>query len=167
MLVYTFVRPGEPTGAKWSEFNIDAAEWRIPAERMKMGGAHIVPLTRQALAVLEELRPLTGVAELAFHGEKSRLKPMSENTLLFALYRLGYKGRATPHGFHANASSMLNEQGFNPDAIKRRLSHTERNTVRSAYNHHARWMKERREIMRWWGDYLDGLNSNVVPMNSA
>ncbi len=164
LLLYTFVRPGELRGARWDEFDMDAKEWRIPAERMKMGEPHIVPLSRQALAVLDELRPITGVAELAFHGERSRLKPMSENTLLYALYRLGYKGRATPHGFRATASSILNEQGYNPDAIERQLSHTERNTVRSAYNHHARYMKERREIMRWWGDYLDSLNSNVVPL---
>ena len=122
-----------------------------------MDTEHIVPLSRQALAVLEDIRPLTGVAELVFHGERSRIKPISMNTLTYALYRMGYKGRATPHGFRATASSILNEQGFTPDAIERQLSHTERNQVRSAYTHHDRFLDDRRKMMQWWADYLDEL----------
>ena len=122
---------------------------------MKMGSPHIVPLSRQALAVLEAVRPYSG-DRLIFPGVHSSHKPMSENTLVYAFYRMGYKSRATPHGFRATASSVLNEQGFNPDAIERQLSHVERNAVRSAYTHHARWMKERREIMEWWAEFLEG-----------
>jgi integrase len=157
LLLLTFVRPGELRGAKWEEFDIEQAEWRVPPERMKMGTEHIVPLSRQSLALIEKIRPITGVAELVFHGERTRIKPISENTMTYALYRLGYKGRATPHGFRATASSILNEQGFNPDAIERQLSHIDRNQVRSAYTHHARYLDERREMMQWWADYLDGL----------
>jgi integrase len=155
LLLLTFVRPGELRGARWEEFDFESEQWRIPPERMKMGTEHIVPLSRQALAVLEAMRPITGTAELVFHGERTRLKPISENTMTFALYRLGYKGRATPHGFRATASSILNEQGFNPDAVERQLSHTERNNVRSAYTHHARYLEEREKMMQWWADYLD------------
>lgn len=118
---------------------------------------HIVPLSLQSLAILREIEPLTGESELVFHGERTRIKPISNNTMTYALYRMGYKSRATPHGFRATASSILNEQGFNPDAIERQLSHIDRNQVRSAYTHHARYLEERREIMQWWADYLSGL----------
>jgi integrase len=158
LLLLTFVRPGELRGARWEEFDFESEQWRIPPNRMKMGTEHIVPLSRQALAVLKTMRSITGTAELVFHGERTRLKPISENTMTFALYRLGYKGRATPHGFRATASSILNEQGFNPDAIERQLSHTERNNVRSAYTHHARYLEERQEMMQWWADYLDSVS---------
>ena len=157
LLLLTFVRPGELRGARWNEFDFESEQWRIPADRMKMGTEHIVPLSQQALAVLEAMRPITGTAELVFHGERTRLKPISENTMTFALYRLGYKGRATPHGFRATASSILNEQGFTPDAVERQLSHTERNNVRSAYTHHARYLEEREKMMQWWADYLDAI----------
>jgi len=167
LLVLSFVRPGELRGARWSEFDFNVKEWRIPAERMKMKVEHIVPLSKQALAVLEELKPITGHHELLFPSERQRTKPISENTLTFALYRMGYKDRATPHGFRATASSILNEQGFNRDAIERQLAHMERNKVRGAYTHHAEYLKERRQLMQWWGDYLQGLetDSNVVPVN--
>ena len=102
-----FVRAGELRGARWSEFDLDAKQWRIPAERMKMKTEHIVPLSKQALAVLKELQPLTGRHELLFPSERNRTKPISENTLTFALYRMGYKDRATPHGFRATTSSIL------------------------------------------------------------
>jgi len=167
LLMLTFVRPGELRGARWSEFDIDNAEWRIPADRMKMGTEHIVPLSQQALSVIEDIRPLSGEAELVFHGERSRLKPISENTMTYALYRMGYKTRATPHGFRATASSILNEQGFTPDAIERQLSHIERNNVRAAYTHHARFLDERRKMMQWWADYLDSQVSNVVPYKAS
>jgi len=146
-LVLTFVRPGELRGARWEEMDLDANEWRIPGERMKMKTVHIVPLSKQAIALLEEIKPITGQYELVFPGERSRHKPISENTLLFAMYRLGYKDQATPHGFRATASSILNEQNFNRDAIERQLSHLERNKVRGAYTHHAEYLKERKKIM--------------------
>lgn len=161
-LMLTFVRPGELRGARWEEIDFDAKEWRIPAERMKMKVEHIVPLSKQAIAILKELKPITGQYELIFPGERRRNKPMSENTLLFALYRLGYKDRATPHGFRATASSILNEQNFNRDAIERQLSHMERNKVRGSYTHHAEYLKERKKIMQWWADYLDDLEHEKI-----
>ena len=151
----TFVRPGELRGARWEEFDIDNALWRIPEERMKMGAEHIVPLSRQALDVVEKVRAITGDGEVVFHGERRRSQPISENTMTFALYRLGYKDRATPHGFRATASSILNEEGFNADAIERQLSHIDRNKVRSSYTHHAKFLNDRREMMQWWADYLE------------
>ncbi len=161
LLLHTFVRPGELRGARWEEFDMENAEWRIPPERMKMHTEHIVPLSQQSLAILREIEPLTSDSELVFHGERTRLKPISNNTMTYALYRMGYKSRATPHGFRATASSILNEQGFNPDAIERQLSHIERNQVRSAYTHHARYLDERREIMQWWADYLERLTEQI------
>ncbi|MBT7950017.1 MAG: site-specific integrase, partial [Gammaproteobacteria bacterium] len=166
-LLLTFVRPGELRGARWEEIDLDAKEWRIPAKRMKMKTEHIVPLSKQAISVLEELQSITGQYELIFPGERSRHRPMSENTLLFALYRMGYKNRATPHGFRATASSILNEQNFNRDAIERQLSHQERNQVRGAYTHHAEYLKERKKIMQWWADYLEDMehDTNVIKGN--
>jgi len=156
-LALTFVRPGELRNARWDEFEIDDRLWRIPAERMKMDSEHIVPLSDQALAVLEELRAISGKYSLLFPGTRNNTQPMSENTLTYAMYRMGYKSRATAHGFRATASSILNEEGFNPDAIERQLAHQERNKVRGAYTHHAEYLKDRRTMMQWWADYLDKL----------
>ena len=164
LLLLTFVRPGELRGARWDEFDMEKAEWRIPPERMKMDTEHIVPLSRQSIAILRDIEPLTGKSELVFHGERTRKQPISNNTMTYALYRMGYKSRATPHGFRATASSILNEQRFNPDAIERQLSHIDRNQVRSAYTHHARYLEERREIMQWWADYLDSQRNKVIPI---
>jgi len=154
-LILTFVRPGELRGAKWCEFDLNRKEWRIPGERMKMKTPHIVPLSHQALTLLELIRRLSGSCDLLFPGERSRKKSISENTMTYALYRLGYKSRATPHGFRATASSILNEEGFNRDAIERQLAHQERNDVRAAYTHHAEYLIDRVEIMQWWANYLD------------
>ncbi|MDP6166278.1 MAG: tyrosine-type recombinase/integrase [Gammaproteobacteria bacterium] len=164
LLMLTFVRPGELRFAKWDEFDLDNKVWRIPAERMKMGTEHIVPLSCQAIAVLDELSPITGNDNYLFTGERSRLKPISENTMIYAMYRMGYKSRATPHGFRTNASSILNEEGFTPDAIERQLSHLERNKVRGAYTQHAEYLPERIKMMSWWANYLDELESgsNVI-----
>lgn len=165
LLVITFVRPGELRGACWEEFDIEGALWRIPGERMKMGTDHIVPLSRQGLAILEQLRPISGQYQLVFPSERSRQRPMSDNTMRRAIFKLGYDGtqkgktKATPHGFRATASSILNETGFNPDAIERQLSHMERNGVRAAYTHHARYLDERARMMQWWADYLDEMRS--------
>lgn len=160
-----FVRPGELRGARWEEFDIEAAEWRIPAERMKMKAPHLVPLSTQALATLEEIRPLTGRFAFVFPSERSHSKPMSENTLLYALYRLGYRTRMTAHGFRAVASTLLNESGFTPDVIERQLAHVEQNKVRAAY-HRSEYLEERRRMMQWWGDYLEGVRegAKVIPI---
>lgn len=160
LLVLTFVRSGELRGARWEEFDLDNRLWRVPAERMKMGIEHLVPLADQAIDVLEELRPFTGQYERVFPGDHNRHKPMSENTLLYAMYRMGYKARATPHGFRAVASSILNEAGFNPDAVERQLAHMERNEVRGAYTHLAKYMKERQKMMAWYADHLDALRDS-------
>jgi integrase len=165
LLALTFVRTGELRGARWSEVDLDNAEWRIPAERMKMREEHVVPLSTQAVAAMRELQAFTGRAPLLFPGRSNAHKPVSENTLLFALYRLGYHGRATGHGFRALASTTLNEQGWQPDVIERQLAHAERNKVRAAYNR-AQYMDERRKMMQAWADYLDALRTgaNVVPI---
>ena len=165
LLIMTFVRPGELRGAQWNEFDLAAKVWRIPGERMKMGTEHLVPLSRQAIVLVEELQPISGHYDLLFPGERSRAKPISNNTMTYALYRLGYKSRATAHGFRTTASSILNEEGFNPDAIERQLSHLERNQVRGAYTQHAEYLKDRATMMQWWADYLDQAEtgSNVVP----
>ncbi len=152
-----FVRPGELRRAEWSEFDFENAEWRIPAEKMKMTTPHIVPLSRQAVAVLQEVKPLTGAGIYVFPSVRSRQRPMSENTVNAALRRLGYtKDQMTGHGFRSMASTLLNEQGWHHDAIERQLAHAERNGVRAAYNY-AEHLPERRKMMQAWADYLDSL----------
>ena len=138
------------------ESDFDKAEWRIPAERMKMREMHIVPLSRQAVAVLRELQQLTGHWHQVFPNQHKPSGCMSENTVLFALYRMGYHSKATGHGFRSTASTILNEHDFSPDVIERQLAHSERNQVRAAYNH-AQYLPERRKMMQWWADYLDGV----------
>ena len=162
LLPLVFVRPGELRHAEWAEIDTPAAEWRIPAEKMKMREAHLVPLSRQALAILEGIEPLTGRGRYVFPSVRSAQRPISENTLNAALRRLGYsKEEMTAHGFRAMASSLLNEQGWPPDVIERQLAHAERNKVRAAYNR-ASHLGERRRMMQAWADYLDG--ADVVPI---
>ncbi|MGH7930773.1 MAG: tyrosine-type recombinase/integrase, partial [Candidatus Binatia bacterium] len=153
-LLLTFVRTGEMRGAQWSEIDFDKAEWRIPAERMKVRQTHIVPLSRQAAAILQELRDLTGQGRYVFPNQNKPTAIMSENTVLYALYRMGYHSRATGHGFRSTASTVLHEQGYRSDVIERQLAHVERNQVKAAYNH-AQYLPERRKMMQWWADYLD------------
>ena len=166
-----FVRPGELRHAEWTEFELDSYEpqWRIPAEKMKMGEQHLVPLSKQAVALLRELQPVTGRGPYVFPSLRSRLRPMSDNTVNAALRRLGYTSEEmTGHGFRSLASTCLNEQGYHPDLIELQLAHAERNKVRAAYNE-AQRLPERRKMMQAWSDYLDHLrvaaaNSNVVPI---
>ncbi|MBI4006144.1 MAG: tyrosine-type recombinase/integrase [Gammaproteobacteria bacterium] len=168
LLMLTFVRPGELRGARWTEFDMEKIEWRIPEARMKMRHEHIVPLSRQALQVLSELRPLTGHHELLFTSRNGEGKSISENTLTYAMYRMGYHSRATAHGFRATASTILNEQGWRPDVIERQLAHSEKNKVRAAY-HRAEYLDDRRRMMQTWADYLDSMRSgaNVVNIKRA
>ncbi|MES9968707.1 MAG: integrase arm-type DNA-binding domain-containing protein [Candidatus Thiodiazotropha sp.] len=164
----TFVRPGELRHAEWEEINLEKAEWRIPPEKMKMRTLHIVPLPSQALAVLNEIKPLTGRGKYVFPGVRTNRRPMSENTVNAALRRLGYtKEEMTGHGFRSMASTILNEQGWHRDAIERQLAHAERNSVRAAYNY-AEHMPERIKMMQWWADYLDKLKAGaeIVPFRS-
>jgi integrase len=170
LMVLTFARTTELRGAQWSECeNLHGNEplWRIPAERMKMKREHIVPLARQAVGVLRELRALPGSEASPFlFASPSREGYMSNNTMLYALYRMGYHGRATVHGFRAMASTALNEMGFRPDVIERQLAHQEENAVRAAYNR-AEYLSERRAMMNHWANYLDALvGRNVVPLKT-
>jgi integrase len=163
-----FVRPGELRKAEWSEVDLDGAEWRIPAAKMKMRVQHVVPLSRQAVAILRELHPLTGTGMFLFPGVRSSAKPMSENTGNAALRYMGYStDQVTGHGFRSTASTLLNEQGWNRDAIERQLAHAERNNVRAAYNF-AEFLPERRKMMQAWADFLDGLRQGgkVVPIRA-
>ena len=156
-----FVRPGELRHAEWSEFNLKESDWRIPARKMKGRQPHIVPLATQSVAILSELRPLTGSSRYVFPSVRSVTKPMSDNTLNAALRRLGYSNdEMTGHGFRSMASTILNEQGcWHPDAIERQLAHVERNNVRAAYNY-AEHLEERKRMMQTWADYLDQLRNN-------
>lgn len=165
---YVFVRPGELRAAEWSEIDLGAGEWRIPAPRMKMRDAHIVPLARQVVKLLRELHSLTGGGKYVFPAIGSRTRPLSENTLNGALARLGYSSdEHTPHGFRSTASTLLNERGFSPDIIELQLAHKERNQVRAAYNR-AQRLAERREMMQRWADYLDELKTdNVVSLRAS
>jgi integrase len=158
----TFVRPGELRGAEWPEFDLAAAEWRIPGERMKMGEQHIVPLSTQALALVRQLQARTGGGRYVFPSLMTRDRPMSENTVNAALRRLGYsKEEMTGHGFRSMASTCLNEQGWHPDLIELQLAHAERNKVRAAYNK-AQRLAERRKMMQAWADYLVRLKEGAV-----
>jgi integrase len=154
LLLLTFVRTIELRAAQWTEINWDKAEWRIPAERMKMKEEHIVPLSTQAVTVLRELQQHSGNRQYMFVNQHNPHAFMSENTMLYALYRMGYHSRTTGHGFRSTASTILNEHGFRADVIERQLAHTERNSVRAAYNH-AQYLPERREMMQWWANYID------------
>lgn len=165
LLALTFVRTGELIGARWSEFDLEAKRWTIPAERMKMRTPHIVPLSRQALNVLKMLKALAGDNELLFRGDRDHKKPMSNNTILKALERMGYKGRMTGHGFRGVASTILHEQGYPHEHIELQLAHAERDQVSAAYNH-ASYLRPREKMMQEWADYLEMLKvgGKVIPM---
>jgi integrase len=153
-----FVRPGELRHAEWAEFDLDAAIWRIPGHKMKMKAPHLVPLSTQAVAILRELRPLTGNDGYVFPSIRTASRPMSENTVNAALRRLGYTGEEmTGHGFRSMAATRLNEMGWNADAIERQLAHAESNKVRDAYTSAAQYLEERTRMMQAWADYLGGL----------
>ncbi|HIB82766.1 MAG TPA: DUF4102 domain-containing protein [Gammaproteobacteria bacterium] len=155
-----FVRPGELRHAEWTEIHPDRAEWRIPAAKMKMKRDHIVPLSDQVIHILEEIKPLTGNGRYVFPSVLTTGRPMSDNTINSALRRLGYsKDEMTGHGFRSMASTVLNENGWTPDAIERQLAHVEGNSVRAAYNY-AEHLEERRRMMQWWADYLDELRAS-------
>jgi len=152
-----FVRPGELRRAEWTEIDLDAAEWRIPASKMKGRKIHIVPLSSQAVSIFRELHPLTGRSTWVFPGVRTNGEPMSENTINAALRRLGYdRSKLTAHGFRGMASTLLHEHGWSSDVIERQLSHTERDEVKAAYNH-AEHLPARRRMMQAWADHLDEL----------
>lgn len=164
-----FVRPGELRHAEWSEINLDASEWRIPAHKMKMKAVHIVPLAKQSIELFKEIKEINGDGKYVFPGLRSTDRPMSENTVNAALRRLGFeKGEMTGHGFRSMASTILHEQGWPHEAIERQLAHAERNKVSAAYNY-AEHLPKRREMMQSWADYLDALRlgANVVNLKQA
>ncbi len=153
----TFCRPGEIRQAEWLEIDFENAEWRIPAEKMKMKRVHIVPLSKQAIEVLTFLQRLTGKNKWLFPSARNDGKPMSDNTIRIALRSMGYTNDdMTAHGFRAMASTRLNEMGWTPDVIERQLAHSDNNSVRAAYNH-AEYLEERKKMMQFWADYLDSL----------
>jgi integrase len=154
LMALTFVRTSELIGARWEEFDFDAQRWSIPATRMKMKTPHIVPLSIQAVELLELLRTISGNRELVFPGEQDSTKPMSNMTILKALERMGYKGRMTGHGFRGLASTILHEQGYNHEHIELQLAHAPRNAVSAAYNH-ALYLEPRAKMMQDWGDFLE------------
>jgi integrase len=155
---YVFVRPGELRRAEWSEIDLEAAVWRIPATKMKGRQEHVVPLSTQAVALFQTAQSLTGDGQFVFPSIRTPAKPMSENTVNAALRRLGFTGdEMTAHGFRAMASTLLNESGkWSSDAIERALAHKDRDTVRAAYHRGAHWA-ERVEMAQWWSDHLDVL----------
>lgn len=161
LLMLTATRPGEVRGARWAEFDLDAALWIIPADRMKMRTEHRVPLSRQALEVLNTMQALSGGRDLVFPSPFYPSKPLSENTFNSALARMGFKNVATAHGFRALFSTVANETGWNPDVIERQLAHKERNGVRAAY-HRSTYLQDRERLMQWWADYLDGRATGKV-----
>jgi integrase len=154
LLAYTWVRTSELIEAEWPEFDIENARWDIPAERMKMDTPHIVPLSRQAVEVVKALKLITGSGNLVFPGDINKKKPMSNNTILKALERMGYKGVMTGHGFRGLASTILHEQDFGEEYIEMQLAHMKRDKVAAAYNH-AKYLKQRTKMMQWWGDYIE------------
>ncbi len=154
LMALTFVRTSELIGARWAEIDLDAWRWNIPAERMKMRTPHIVPLSTQAVSILKILKLVSGHGALVFPGERDHEKTMSNNTILGALARMGYKGRMTGHGFRGIASTLLHEMGFNHAHIELQLAHQERDAVSASYNH-ATYLLERAKMMQHWADYLD------------
>jgi integrase len=153
-----FLRPGELRKGEWSEVDLESAEWRIPPFRMKMRGQHVVPLARQSIDILRELRAITGRGRYIFPSPQSTERPMSENAVTAALRRMGYTGEEmTWHDFRSLASTSLNEQGWHPDLIELQLAHAERNEVRSAYNR-AQRLGERRKMMQQWVDTVRRTN---------
>lgn len=164
-----FVRPGELRQAEWAEIDLDAAEWRIPASKMKMGIPHIVPLSAQAIAILRDVQPLTGTGRYVFPSEVSRARPMSENAVNAALRRMAYsKEQMTGHGFRAMARTLLAEQNWLPDIIERQLAHRASGPLGAAYDR-AQFLAERRRLMQHWADYLDALKrgAEVIPLKRA
>ena len=168
LMALTFVRTGELIGAKWEEIELDRKQWRIPAERMKMRTSHIVPLSEQAIVILKQIQLLSGDNPLLFPSERRDGKTMSNNTILFALYRMGYHSRMTGHGFRGIASTILHERGYNHDHIELQLAHAKRNAVSAAYDH-AKYLEPRARMMQDWADYLDAIKTraDVISLNSV
>ena len=159
LVLYTLARTAEIRFATWNEFDLESSEplWRVPKERMKMGIEHHIPLSSQSLRVIKQVRKYSEGDHYVFHQINNPNKPMSENTMLYAIYRMGYRSHATVHGFRATISTLLNENEYNPDVIERLLSHQEKNKVRDSYNR-AEYLPQRKKYLQWLGDYLDKID---------
>jgi integrase len=167
LLLHTFVRKMELVQATWDEVDIDGAEWRIPAQRMKARETHVIPLSKQAISLFEKAKEHCSGSRYVFPSLSSLAKPLSDTALNRALDRIGYP-HLSPHAFRRTASTMLNEQGWRPDVIERQLAHQERNRIRAAYNK-ATLLPERKQMMQAWSDHVDGLlrGATVVNIGSA
>jgi integrase len=165
-----FCRPGEVRKAEWQELDFDEGLWCVPAARMKGRREHVVPLSRQAIALLNELQPLTGNGRYIFPSSRSVARPMSDGTILAAVLTLGYeRGRMTAHGFRTVASTLLRESNlWRDEVIEFSLGHKDKNEVRGAYNR-AQYLDERRQMYQWWADHLDQLEAGatVLPLRAA
>ncbi|MDE9494801.1 tyrosine-type recombinase/integrase [Xenorhabdus bovienii] len=159
----TGVRPGELRRAEWSEIDFNKAQWEIPAEKMKMRRPHIVPLSRQSIDILEQIKPITGQGKYVFPGRINQSQPMSEMALNVLIRRIGYAGRVTGHGFRHTMSTILHEQGYNTAWIEAQLAHVDKNSIRGTYNH-AQYLDGRREMLQWYADYMETLErgENVI-----
>lgn len=149
----TLVRPSEASGTRWAEIDLEAKLWTIPAERMKAKREHIVPLSSQALNILEVMKPISAHREYIFPSRNDPKQPMNSQTANAALKRIGYAGKLVAHGMRSIASTAMNETGFNSDVIESALAHIEKNEVRRAYNR-ALYLEQRKELMQWWGNFI-------------
>ena len=165
LMTLTFVRTGELRMMEWEEIDLDNKIWRIPAEKMKMALPHIVPLSKQALDILEVIRPITGHKQYVFYNY-STAQPLSSNALLCAIRTMGYKGKMTGHGFRGLASTTLHEQGYLHDAIEVQLAHKTGNAVSQAYNH-AQHLQYRTKMMQEWANFIDSLRANIIPFKKS
>ena len=164
LMTYTFVRTSELIEAKWSEFDLEAKQWEIPAGRMKKERIHIVPLSSQAIDILNRLHEISGGRDFVFPHNSNPMKCMSNNTILFALYRMGYRGRMTGHGFRGIASTILHEQNYQHEHIEMQLAHTKGNKVSASYDH-SKYLEPRKLLMQHWSDYLDGIRDGAKVIN--
>ena len=160
LLILTILRTGEIIGAKWEEIDFDKNEWHIPKERMKARRKHIVPLTKQSINIIKQIRELHNNEIYLFPNANNSNKTISNNTLLYALYRMGYHSRTTTHGFRGLTSTILNENNFNSDHIELQLAHSEDDKVRASYNH-AKYLEQRHKMMGWWSDYLENKGMKI------
>ncbi len=151
--LHTITRPGEAAGTRWDEIDIESGLWSMSAERMKMRRGHVIPLTPQALALLEVMRPISSNSEFVFPSASTLKKHINESTANVALKRMGYGGRLVAHGMRSIASTALNEQGFDADVIESALAHVDKNEVRAAYNR-AQYLERRRGMMVWWSEFV-------------
>lgn len=161
--LHTMVRPSEASGATWAEIDLEAALWTIPAERMKKKRQHVIPLTAQALAILELMKPISAHREFVFPGDRKPNEPSNSQTANKALARMGFKGRLVAHGLRSIASTTLNEQGFDGDVIEAALAHVDKNEVRRAYNR-AEYLERRKALMNWWSEHIEKAASGKMNM---